>query len=183
MKRSIAVSLVIMGAATALTACEDTTIKSSVFTTVDECSISPDYSRDRCEKDFAEAKKAHEKFAPAFSSQTDCEAEFGVGKCEPSNAENTAAASSGGAHSSFVPLMMGYMMGSKIGETSQTMAPQALYKPSNSSNFVNSNGASVANKVGRMTMSGRSDAARAPVTHTRTLARGGFGSRSMSFAG
>lgn len=183
MKRSVVVSLVIMGAASTLAACEDTTIKSSVFSTVDECSISTDYSRERCEQDFAEAKKAHEKYAPAFNSQVDCEAEFGAGKCEPAKTENVASDASSGSHSSFVPLMMGYMMGSRIGETNRSMAPQALYKPSNGSNFVNSNGASVASKVGRVTMSGRSDAARAPVTHTRTLARGGFGSRSMSFAG
>ncbi|WP_315921206.1 DUF1190 domain-containing protein [Mesorhizobium sp. SP-1A] len=183
MKRSIAVSLVIMGAAATLTACEDTTINSSVYTSVDECEISYDYSRERCEQDFAEAQKAHAKFAPAFKSQTDCEAEFGQGKCEPAKAENAAAASSGGSHSSFVPLMMGYMMGSRMGTTDRSMAPQALYRPSNTSNFVNSNGASVASKVGRMTMSGRSEAARAPVGHTKSLARGGFGSRSMSFAG
>jgi uncharacterized protein YgiB involved in biofilm formation len=136
MKRSVVVSLVIMGAASTLAACEDTTIKSSVFSTVDECSISTDYSRERCEQDYAEAKKAHEKYAPAFNSQTDCEAEFGAGKCEPAKTENAASAASSGSHSSFVPLMMGYMMGSRIGETNRSMAPQALYKPSNGSNFV-----------------------------------------------
>lgn len=182
MKRSIAVSLVIMGAAATLTACEDTTINSSVFTSVDECAISYDYSRERCEQDFAEAQKAHDKFAPAFKSQADCEAEFGQGKCEAAKTENAAAASTG-SHSSFTPLMMGYMMGSRMGTTDRSMAPQALYRPSNTANFVNSNGAPVASKVGRMTMSGRSEAARAPVGHTKTLARGGFGSRSMSFAG
>lgn len=183
MKRSIAVSLVIMGAAATLTACEDNTIQSAVFTTVDECSISNDYSREKCAQDFAEAQKSHDKFAPAFSSQKDCEAEFGADKCEPAKPENTAAASNGGSSSAFVPLMLGYMMGSKIGSTGATAAPQALYRPNNASNFVNSNGATVADKVGRMTMSGRSAAARAPVVQTKTLARGGFGARSMSIAG
>ena len=184
MKRCLAVTLVLMGGV-ALTACGDSEVDTAVFQDVKECVASGTYDADKCEQDYKEAVATHAATAPAYTSKADCEAEFGVGKCE----ENPAAASttgstttaSAGTGSFFMPLMMGYMMGSMF-SNGQRMAPQSLYQRQGSSSYVNSNGATVANQRGATRFSSSSAAARAPETRTRTMARGGFGSRASAIS-
>ena len=60
---------------------------------------------DQCEANFNEARNQHAAVAPKYTSQEDCQADFGDGRCEQAPYKTT----SGG--SVFMPLMMGYMMG------------------------------------------------------------------------
>ncbi|UXM95760.1 DUF1190 domain-containing protein [Bartonella sp. HY329] len=182
MKRCLAVTLVLMGGV-ALTACGDSEVDTAVFKDVNECISSGIYPADQCQQDFKEATTTHLATAPAYANKEDCEAEFGVGKCEQNsaaeNGSNTTMHS--GMGSFFMPLMMGYMMGSMF-NSGQRMAPQSLYQRSGSSSYVNSNGATVANQRGATRLSSSSAAARAPETRTKTMARGGFGSRASAIS-
>ncbi|UXN06775.1 DUF1190 domain-containing protein [Bartonella sp. HY761] len=182
MKRCLAVTLVLMGGV-AVTACGDSQIDTAVFQDVDDCIASGTFPADKCRQDFKEATATHVATAPAYTNKEDCEAEFGVGKCEQTPAAATGSTTT--VHSStgsfFLPMMMGYMMGSMF-NNGQRMAPQSLYQRPGSSSYVNSNGATVANQRGATRFSSSSAAARAPETRTRTMARGGFGSRASAIS-
>ncbi|WP_018632257.1 DUF1190 domain-containing protein [Neomegalonema perideroedes] len=128
MKRSKAVHLLYLGiAATALQGCgederprgyvEPPTIQSvatgeGAYFSMQECQSRFDQAL--CDQSAAEARAEHAENAPKFASQESCEDFSGPGMCEP--APQTAGASSGG--SSFMPMMMGFMVGRAIGNMS-----------------------------------------------------------------
>ncbi|QIG65903.1 hypothetical protein phiOC_p242 [Ochrobactrum phage vB_OspM_OC] len=175
MKRSLAISLTLMGAAVVLTGCNEEPIDTAIYNDVNSCVESGKYSRSQCEANYAEAKKQHEKNGPSYKSKDDCEAEFGAGKCE----QTSPTHASGG--NSFMPFMMGYMLGGTSSGGYHSPA-QGLYRTTNSSNFMTGSGANVGNKTGGVRISGYSSAAK-PSTSTTTLSRGGFGARAISVAG
>ncbi len=174
LKRSVAVSLVIMGAAS-LAACQDETVDSAVYYSVDECVSGQTYSAEKCESDYKAAVAMHEEVAPAYRSKEECEAEFGAEKC----AQTTEQHASGGFP--FLPLLAGYMIGKQMGGgNAAAVAPQPVYRPTGTNAFVNAGGHEVARSTGPVKLSTRSPAIKTPAATTRTMARGGFGTRSMS---
>jgi len=191
MKRSVAVTLVLMGSA-GLSGCGDSEIDSAVYQNFAECVQSGLYDQARCEADYNQALAAHIQTAPAYASRQDCEAEFGVGQCEAKPAETlglqnpmptqeNATAQAGGMGSFFLPMMAGYMMGSMLSNNNR-MAPQALYRQNGQGAFVNGNGARVAGNTGAVRLRSSSAAVQAPKTRTTTMARGGFGTRATSIS-
>lgn len=177
MKRSVAVSLVIMGTAAGLAGCEpEKFVDTAVWETVEQCGASSQFTLESCQKNFEAAKVEHSKNAPAYAKKADCEAEFGEGKCD----EQTTAQHSAGSNF-FMPYMMGYMMGGRSVDASPAVAPaQALYKQTGKSNFVNAGGASIASAPGKVRVGNYSPAFKAPSGKTTTLSRGGFGARAVS---
>ena len=112
MKRSKTIGLVAMSASiVALTACEEPAVDAAVFETLSQCLANGDVDRSQCEADFKAAKEQHAKVAPKYTSQADCEADFGAEQCESAPYQTQ----SGG--SVFMPLMMGYMMGNVDADT------------------------------------------------------------------
>jgi len=185
-KRCLAVSLVMMGGA-GLSACQDSEVDSFVYGSAAECMQNGVYDQAKCEGDYKQALAYHVETAPAYTKREDCEAEFGVGKCEE-NAVNAANTENAGAQpvqssmgSFFMPMMMGYMMGSMFSNGKQ-MPPQALYRQNGSSSYVNANGARVANASGPVKFKSSAAAAQAPKARTTTMARGGFGARASAAA-
>lgn len=174
MKRSVAVSLVIMGAAS-LAACQEETVDSAVYYSVDECVSSRTYDAEKCAADFKVAQELHEKVAPAYQTRADCEAEFGAEQC----AQATEQHASGGFP--FLPLIAGYMIGKQLGGgNAAAVAAQPLYRQAGNNAFVNAGGNVVARSTGPVKFSSSSPAIKTPPAATRTMARGGFGSRSMN---
>lgn len=174
MKRSVAVTLVVMGAAS-LAACQEETVDSAVYYSVDECVSGKVFSSEKCEADYKTAVSMHEKVAPAYQTQADCEAEFGANQCAQANERHA----SGGFP--FLPLLAGYMIGKQMGAgNAAPVAAQPLYRQAGRNAFVNAGGHEVARSTGPVKLSSRSPAIKTPAATTRTLARGGFGSRSMS---
>ncbi|MDD2867913.1 DUF1190 domain-containing protein [Neomegalonema sp.] len=130
MKRSKAVHLLYLGiAATALQGCgederprgyvEAPTVQTvatgeGAYFSMQECLTRFDQAL--CDESAAEARAEHAQNAPKFSSQESCEAFSGPGMCEA--APQTAGASSGG--SSFMPMLMGFMVGRAIGNMSNS---------------------------------------------------------------
>jgi Predicted integral membrane protein len=176
MKRSVAISLALIGSGIALSGCEQKSVDAAAYSSPDQCIAAGKFSREDCLSDYQTAVADHQKTAPAFSSKRDCEDEFGDGKCQQ------AAASHPAGHNSFTPFMMGYLMGNRSPASQVAVAPQALYNPKNSPNFVNGRGVPVTKSLGSFTLKSRSSTFSAPSPTSKTISRGGFGGRS-SFGG
>ena len=122
MKSWSSASVVLMASVSliALTACEEPKVDAQIFESLTQCKESPNANSDHCEASYKEARNQHAAVAPKYSSEADCQADFGAGKCEAAPYKTT----NGG--SVFMPLMMGYMMGSMLGGR-RSMISQPLY--------------------------------------------------------
>ena len=125
MKRSTTVSLVLLGAAGltiyALNRSGGDT-EASPFRSVDECRNS---GRDAkaCQDSYDDALRLHETNAPRFESQTDCEKDYGAGKCT-----TTQARTPGGSMASyFVPALAGFAIARALSNQQGRPAAQPLY--------------------------------------------------------
>lgn len=178
MKRSKSIALVTMGAsAIVLSACEEPQVDALVFDTLQQCLADQDLTREQCEANYQEALKRHVVAAPKYTSRDACEADFGAENCE----QAPQRTQSGG--SVFMPLMMGYMMGSMLGGRAGVV-PQPLYRSADDSKtYRTADNRKVGTTTGK-TQVARS-ATRAPSVKTSTVARGGFGAsaRRFGFAG
>jgi uncharacterized protein YgiB involved in biofilm formation len=164
---SISVAMLMGVSLIALTACEEPRVDAAVFDSLQQCFADADKSREECELNYKEARGQHAAVAPKYASEADCQADFGMGKCEKAPYQT----SSGG--SVFMPLMMGYMMGSMIGGR-RSMMSQPLYRSAQSPNsFRTADNRNVGSKTGR-TQVARS-ATNRPSFKSSTIRRGGFG--------
>ncbi|MDL2290497.1 DUF1190 domain-containing protein [Desulfovibrio sp. OttesenSCG-928-F20] len=144
MKRSKALSLVLMGSMTLGTSgCGTDRADEGMytFTSLDECVNSALFSEAEC-RDLALNAIAQ---TPRFSSQADCEAQFGVGACGASGAgappavpgdpsaapgQDQAGAQQVQPHSGgmWMPMMMGFMAGRFMGGGGLMQGSQGLYR-------------------------------------------------------
>lgn len=176
MKRSKSIGLVTMGVSViALTACEEPQVDALVFDNLQQCLADQDLTREQCETNYSEARNRHVATAPKYTSQQACEADFGSAQCEQAPQQTQ----SGG--SVFMPLMMGYMMGSMLSGPSR-VATQPLYRSKdNPGNFRTADNKKVAGKTG-LTKAPAS-VTKPPTTKTRTVRRNGFGATAARSAG
>ena len=171
--RSFGVSLLVSVSLIGLTACDEPKVDASVFKSLDQCKNDPMMRSGECEKSFKEARNQHASVAPKYTSQADCQADFGEGKCEPAPYRT----STGG--SVFMPMMMGYMMGSMLSGRGGMMS-QPLYRSSkNPGTFRTADNRNVGSKTGRTSVA-RSATSR-PSFKSTTMSRGGFGSSGRRF--
>ena len=178
MKRSKSIGLVTMGVSViALTACEEPQVDALVFDNLQQCLADQDLTREQCETNYSEARNRHVATAPKYTSQQACEADFGSTQCE----EAPQRTQSGG--SVFMPLMMGYMMGSMLGGRSGVVS-QPLYRSADDSKtYRTADNKKVGTTTGKTQVA--KSATRAPTMKTSTVSRGGFGTRARTtgFAG
>lgn len=174
MKRSKSIALVMMGASTIiLSACGEPEVDAAVYENLQQCIDDPMITRDQCETAFKTAETRHSMVAPKYNSKADCEADFGSERCE------SAPYRASGGGSIFMPLMMGYMMGSMIGGRSSVVS-QPLYRSADDSkNFRTADNRKVGAATGA-TKVARS-ATKRPTVKSRTVSRGGFGARGRTF--
>ena len=168
MKRSKSLKIAMMGVGVlALTACEEPQ-DAAVWENVTQCINNEDFTPEACESEFKKAETEHVRTAPKYVQVSDCEADFGEGNCETAPQQTT----SGG--SIFMPMMMGYMMGSMLGGGRSGVASQPLYRSKDDpKNFRTGDNQKVSGKTGPTKVG--SQVAKAPSTKTRTTQRGGFG--------
>jgi len=180
-KRSRHVALVLAGAATlSLAGCREEQVDAQSFPDVESCiAASKDaslwFTEDDCRKNFAAAQKEFEETAPRYASKELCEAEHGAGNC----GGDQAAQQSGGGFS-FMPLLMGYMMGSMLsrggGIFSQPMVRTAdgrYATPKGDQSFASNRGAG---KVPSQTFQrAPTTLGKAPMSAADVRQRGGFG--------
>jgi uncharacterized protein YgiB involved in biofilm formation len=159
--------------AIALSACEEPKVDAAVFESLQQCIDDADFSRAACEENFREAQSRHGTVAPKYASKADCQADFGGGRCEQAPYQT----SSGG--SVFMPLMMGYMMGSMIGGRGSVIS-QPLYRSAGDpKSFRTGDNRKVGSTLGR-TQVARSATSR-PTAKSSTIRRGGFGASGRRF--
>ena len=170
---SISIRLMISASLIALTACDEPKVDASIYESVGQCVRDPLTSEDECKSNFKEARAQHAAVAPKYSTEEDCVADFGANKCEKSPYRT----SSGG--SVFMPLMMGYMMGSFMGGR-RSMLAQPLYRSAKSpSMFRTADNRAAGSSIGRTRVA--KSATSRPSFKTRTQSRGGFGSSGRRF--
>jgi uncharacterized protein YgiB involved in biofilm formation len=175
MKRWSSIPIVLLTSVSliGLTGCEEPRVEAAVFENLAQCLDDTNMSRGECEQNYKEAQSQHAAVAPKYTSQADCQADFGAGKCE----EAPYRTSSGG--SVFMPLMMGYMMGSMIGGR-RSMMSQPLYRSAkNPTVFRTANNRNVGASTGR-TQVAKSATSR-PTFKSSTIKRGGFGASARRF--
>lgn len=140
MKRSKAISLILMGSLTlGASGCGSDRVDESMytFTSLDECNTSGLFSDAECR----ELAKSALASRPRFSSLEECEAEFGEGVCQSAAGttpgKNTASAQEGSnvsqsSRSSWMPMMMGFMAGRFLSGGSTMQGSQPLFRDSRS---------------------------------------------------
>lgn len=168
MKRSTTLTLLLMGTATiALCAC-DSDIPSDAYTSVGECVAAKVYSPQDCQTSYDKARAASTSVAPKYDDLADCERDYGPKRCEAGGQQS--------GHMSFMPFMMGYLMGRH--SDNGYVAPQPLYRSWDSDRrasgaFFTAGGHYIGETTGHVSVSPR--AGSAPRAFTTTIARGGFG--------
>ena len=171
MKRSTTFKMALLGAGAALTlsACGEAKEEVLTYQSVEACIAAGVQDESTCRAEFDKAKALHEKVAPRYRTSSTCYAEFGYDRCYR---QRTSTGSL------WLPFMVGYMLAPR---GASLIYSQPLYRPSSAPNqFHTSRGAS----IGNVSASGRAQVAKSQATQprarTRTVARGGFGSRSRS---
>ena len=172
-RSSFVLGLMMSVSLVALTGCDEPKVDASIYSSVDQCKRDPLVPPDECEKSFREAKSQHAAVAPKYASKADCQADFGENKCEQ------APYRSAGGGSIFMPMMMGYMMGSMLGGR-RSMASQPLYRTSkNPGSFRTADNRNVGAKTGQTRVA--SSTTRRPSFKSTTMSRGGFGASGGRF--
>nr|HRO16325.1 DUF1190 domain-containing protein [Paracoccus sp. (in: a-proteobacteria)] len=148
-KRSRHVALVLAGTAVlTLAACESDQTDAQAFPDLQSCLAAAKegglwFSEEDCQTQFAAAEKEHLETAPRYESRELCEQEHGAGAC----GDDPAAQQQGGGGFSFMPLLVGYMMGSMLGRGggvfSQPMirTPGGYSTPNGGQTFASNSGA------------------------------------------
>lgn len=191
-KRSRHVALFLAGSAMlALAACEDDRVDAQSFPDLESCIAAAQensmwFSQDDCRANFAAAQEEYLETAPRYESKELCEQEHGAGACDADPTQT--AQSAGGGGFSFMPLLMGYMMGSMLsrggGVFSQPMVKTADGKFSTAKggqSFATNNGTG---KVAGSTFArGASTIGKPPMTSAAVQQRGGFGKSATARSG
>ena len=193
-KRSRHVALVLAGtAAVMLAGCKDDKVEAQAFPDLESCIAASEkdglwFTADDCRTQFAAAQKELAETAPRYESKELCEAEHGQGACgaDPAGADPNAPAAQQqqGGGFSFMPLLVGYMMGSMLsrggGVFSQPMirTPNGFSTPSGTQIFASNRGAG---RVPTATFN-RAPATigKAPMTRAQVAQRGGFGASATA---
>ncbi|MEH7829147.1 DUF1190 domain-containing protein [Gemmobacter denitrificans] len=115
MKRSRLVPLALLGAAAfGLSACQEEATDAASFDTLDSCLAAAKadgwFTEADCRDSFTTAQALHDETAPRYASKDICEEQHGQGAC----GTDSVSGSSGGG-SIFMPLLMGYLIGSALG--------------------------------------------------------------------
>jgi uncharacterized protein YgiB involved in biofilm formation len=198
-----------------LSACgeDEPEVKSKIYENVTQCEADveksvtedvPAMTVDDCKAQFEVARTAHETQAPKYADKAMCEQEFGTGNCET---KETPGTSGDGGSSFFMPMMMGYMMGSSGNQGGNTYVNNRyhddrdrdrpsgaaaarssyystpLYRPYSGGSpgvFVTPNGTSLGtSSTGKISTAPSSFKASPSAT---VVSRGGFAARSAGFA-
>ncbi len=186
-KRSRHVALFLAGAATlTLAACEDDRVDAQAFPDLQSCLDAARtnglwFTEDDCRTNFAQAQQEYLETAPRYDSKPLCEQEHGAGNCEG----DPAAQAQGGGGFSFMPILVGYMLGSMMGRgggvMSQPMVNNAqggFSTPKGDTNFASNRG------TGKVSTAAFAKApatiGKPPMSSAQVARRGGFGAARTS---
>ncbi|MTH63519.1 DUF1190 domain-containing protein [Paracoccus shanxieyensis] len=188
-KRSRHVALVLAGTATlALAGCRDEQVDAQSFPDLESCVAAARenslwFTEEDCRTNFAAAQADYAETAPRYESKELCEQEHGVGNCGGDQAQQ----SGGGMGSMFMPLLMGYMMGSMLsggrGVNSQPLVRTAdgrYSTPAGNQSFATNRGAGQVSP--NAFQRAPSTVGKPPMTASQVNQRGGFGASNTARA-
>ncbi|RQP07305.1 MAG: DUF1190 domain-containing protein [Paracoccus sp. BP8] len=192
-KRGRHVALVLAGTATlALAGCEDDRMDAQSFPDLESCIAASKqetlwFTEEDCRQNFAAARQEFLETAPRYESKELCEQEHGAGNCGGDPTQTQEAQNSGGGFS-FMPLLVGYMMGSMLsrggGIFSQPMVNTAdgrYSTPKGDQSFASNRGAG---KVPATTFQrAPSTIGKPPMSAAQVSQRGGFGASATARSG
>lgn len=185
-KRSRHVALLLAGAAAmGVSACQDDKTDARAFPDLQSCvaAVKDDgvwFSEDDCRTQFAAAEQEHLQTAPRYQSKELCEQEHGAGACgEDPAAQAPGAQQNQGGGFSFMPLFMGYMIGSMLGGRGGVFSqplirtPQGYATPGGGQTFTSNRGSA---RVPTSTFTrAPTTLGKTPMTPAQVTQRGGFG--------
>lgn len=157
-----------------LAACEEPKVDGAIFDNLQQCIDDRGIPSDQCERSYKEARSQHAAVAPKYTSEQDCQADFGAGKCEKAPYRS----STGG--SIFMPMMAGYMMGSFLGGRRSSVFSQPLYRSARDPKTYRTADNRAAGSTTGRTQIARSATSR-PSVKSSTIRRGGFGSSGRRY--
>jgi len=143
-----------------------------VVNSVDDCVANTSFDQEQCTMAYQKALNEAEKTAPQYNSRYDCESEFGNSSCR----ENSSGF--------FMPFMTGYLISSAINSISNQryFHPVYTYQGRSGSSRVLSDGTPLKSMgSGRYTAPANTSTKAMPAV-TRTISRGGFGSKASAKA-
>jgi uncharacterized protein YgiB involved in biofilm formation len=155
-------------AAVLLTACGDSE-EAKIYKTIDECSSDNPEHVQECQAAYQQAMQEAERTAPKYSSQQDCEYDFGAQHCR------NVQSSSG---SFFMPFMAGYMLSNLMSPRGYYSQPMfSSYSPYSSyrNSWIGADGY-VFGDTRQRTVRVDKDVYKPKPTVNKTMSRGGFGS-------
>lgn len=178
-KRSRNLKLVLMAVAVpaALVGCDDDP-SGKVLTSREECTVQTEISREDCEKAYGQALVEHEKLAPRFQSEQECNQQFGA--CQPLNGQ------AAGAQPSYIPPMTGFLIGYALSQAmnsgSRGYYPvggvSPLYRDYRSGGYLKPDGKQISTHSG--TVYGKKAGDTALPARAVTVSRAGFGSSAAA---
>ncbi|SFI08584.1 DUF1190 domain-containing protein [Albimonas pacifica] len=165
------------------------------FETKEQCYrgavVSAQLSEADCDEAFAEAVAEHAVAAPRYESLELCEEEHGAGVCgRPEQVGGETDPQHAGV--SFMPFMMGYMMGSMLSGGQSHAAGRPLYREARSGGWFTTNGTRTgfSGRPGAVTRgfastlaAPRTTAIAAPMTRATVTQAGGFGAARSAATG
>ncbi|QIZ76194.1 DUF1190 domain-containing protein [Ferrimonas lipolytica] len=176
---ALSVSLVLSGCSPA-----EMQETAQIYSNAEECkAVYPDQPQ-LCDQVFSSAQMDHLTTAPRFTSQAECENEFGAEACQPApegsegNPEAGQASAESGGGSWFMPMMMGYMMGNMMSggrSTRYTPVYGSRSKTSPLNGKIFTGNGTVVGKAGDRTVRTTPSAFQKPSAPTRVTRSGGFG--------
>ncbi|MDB5511077.1 MAG: hypothetical protein JWR08_560 [Enterovirga sp.] len=161
-----------------------------VYADVGECKNAGQLPPGECEARFADAQAGHVRDAKKFSNTSECEAEYGTGRCEtrtvngvgmvvPALAGMVLARTLFGGGRRAEPLLPPTRQACPPGSQAPECQPASRSSGTSSSSHVS--GGSAARSRAYTTMSGQALVANGGTAHASVASRGGFGSIGHSF--
>ena len=191
MKRTSTMKVMTIGLVTvsafALSACQDETSTANTFKDVDQCvsaakMVDATFTEADCKSGFTAAQAENASTAPRYDAMAVCEEQHGPSACV---AEQRADGSS-----VFMPMMMGYMVGSMMNNDRRYSHSYAPMYPVNGGGYSTATGVYSSSLNAKGYVSPAALVAKpsatvnaAPMTKATAASRGGFGGRSSGMGG
>lgn len=160
------------------TGCESNEQQADIFKTLDECKTTyPDLSA-QCDMAFNEALKKAEDTAPKYKTIEDCIIDFGPERCTPYKSAD--------GNSWFMPAMAGFMLARALDDNRRYNTAPMFTSSINSSPYYNRWTTVDGNTYGdyrNRQVRTNTDVFRPQPRITKTIERGGFGSKAAAASG
>lgn len=171
MRKSFALKPLAVGVASVLlSACSDNRQQAQIYTSVNDCTQDNPDAQQQCQAAYEQAIDEAARTSPKFSSEYDCEYEFGPNQCRQVSNDSG---------SFFMPFMAGYMVSQLLSPRSYYSQPvftsYSPYSPFRS-RWVTADGYIFDGDIRKRNYKVKQSTFKPKPTVTRTMSRGGFGS-------